>query len=122
MITSLLFGLVGLGYGGQEAAKRVSDQVEKWQPIDGHKYSGPRVSRKEVASAAKNIKQTLENYRNAAEKDWDNHVLYSKVAIILAGTTVTGWISNSIYAWAFGPRPQSNIYKQGVSDAPSTAG
>ena len=71
---------------------------------------------------ASNDEQEVENYRNAAEKDWDNHVLYSKVAIILAGTTVTGWISNSIYAWAFGPRPQSNIYKQGVSDAPSTAG
>tara|TARA_B100000214_G_C23971464_1_gene630376 strand:+ start:2801 stop:3706 length:906 start_codon:yes stop_codon:yes gene_type:complete len=69
-----------------------------------------------------NDEQEVKNYRNAAEKDWENHVLYSKVAIILASTTVTGWLSNSIYAWAFGPRPQANIYKQGIPEAPSPAG
>ena len=67
MITSLLFGLVGLGYGGQEAAKVVSQKVEKLQTIKGDRLSGTYVSEKEVTKAAQEIEQTLENYRNAAK-------------------------------------------------------
>ena len=52
-------------------------------------------------------------YRNAAELDWSNHVLYSKMAIALAGTSLIGWISNTIHAWVFGPRPYTNIYQKG---------
>ena len=52
-------------------------------------------------------------YRNAAEIDWSNHVLYSKMAITLAGTSLIGWISNTIHAWVFGPRPYTNIYQKG---------
>ncbi len=52
-------------------------------------------------------------YRNAAEKDWSNHVLYSKMAISFAGTSLIGWISNTIHAWVFGPRPYTNIYQKG---------
>ena len=52
-------------------------------------------------------------YRNAAELDWSNHVLYSKMAITLAGTSLIGWISNTIHAWVFGPRPYTNIYQKG---------
>jgi len=56
-------------------------------------------------------------YRASAEKDWNDHVLYSKLAITLAGTTFTGWVSNSIHAWVFGPRPYTNIYQKGTSQA-----
>ena len=52
-------------------------------------------------------------YRNAAEISWSNHVLYSKMAIALAGTSLIGWISNTIHAWVFGPRPYTNIYQKG---------
>ena len=52
-------------------------------------------------------------YRNAAEVDWSNHVFYSKMAITLAGTSLIGWISNTIHAWVFGPRPYTNIYQKG---------
>ena len=52
-------------------------------------------------------------YRNAAELDWSNHVLYSKMSIALAGTSLIGWISNTIHAWVFGPRPYTNIYQKG---------
>ena len=61
-------------------------------------------------------------YRNAAEKNWDEHVLYSQLAIALASTTVSGWISNSIHAWIFGPRPYSNIYQKGISNSNSKKG
>ena len=54
-------------------------------------------------------------YRASAEKDWDDHVMYSKLAIVLAGSTITGWISNSVHAWVFGPRPYTNIYQKGLS-------
>ena len=67
MITSLLFGLVGLGYGGQEAAKVVNSQVKKFQPIKGDRLSGTYVSQKEVTTAAQKIEQTLKDYRNAAK-------------------------------------------------------
>ena len=53
-------------------------------------------------------------YRASAEKDWNDHVLYSKLAIALASTTITGWISNSVHAWVFGPRPYTNIYQKGM--------
>ena len=53
-------------------------------------------------------------YRASAEKDWDNHVMYSKLAIALASTTITGWVSNSVHAWVFGPRPYTNIYQKGM--------
>jgi len=55
----------------------------------------------------------VSSYRNAAEIDWSNHVLYSKMAITLAGTSLIGWISNTIHAWVFGPRPYTNIYQKG---------
>ncbi len=61
-------------------------------------------------------------YRSSAEKDWDNHVLYSKIAIVLAGTTFSGWISNSVHAWVFGPRPYTNIYQKGRPTIQSSAG
>jgi len=54
-------------------------------------------------------------YRASAEKDWDDHVIYSKLAIALAGSTITGWVSNSVHAWVFGPRPYTNIYQKGLS-------
>ena len=54
-------------------------------------------------------------YRASAEKDWDDHVMYSKLAIVLAGSTITGWVSNSVHAWVFGPRPYTNIYQKGLS-------
>ena len=54
-------------------------------------------------------------YRASAEKDWDDHVMYSKLAIALAGSTITGWVSNSVHAWVFGPRPYTNIYQKGLS-------
>ena len=57
-------------------------------------------------------------YRASAEKDWDDHVMYSKLAIALAGSTITGWVSNSVHAWVFGPRPYANIYQKGL---PQTA-
>ena len=57
-------------------------------------------------------------YRASAEKDWDDHVMYSKLAIALAGSTITGWVSNSVHAWVFGPRPYTNIYQKGL---PQTA-
>lgn len=53
-------------------------------------------------------------YRASAEKDWNNHVMYSKLAIALASTTITGWVSNSVHAWVFGPRPYTNIYQKGM--------
>ena len=67
MITSLLFGLIGLGYKGQEAAKIVSQKVEKLQPIKANRLSGTFVSGSEVQSAARRIEQTMQNYRNAAK-------------------------------------------------------
>ena len=57
-------------------------------------------------------------YRASAEKDWDDHVMYSKLAIVLASSTITGWVSNSVHAWVFGPRPYTNIYQKGL---PQTA-
>ena len=57
-------------------------------------------------------------YRASAEKDWDDHVMYRKLAIALAGSTITGWVSNSVHAWVFGPRPYTNIYQKGL---PQTA-
>ena len=57
-------------------------------------------------------------FRASAEKDWDDHVMYSKLAIVLAGSTITGWVSNSVHAWVFGPRPYTNIYQKGL---PQTA-
>ena len=59
----------------------------------------------------------VEMYRTSAEKDWNDHVGYSKLAIALAGTTLTGWVSNSIHAWVFGPRPFTNIYQKGISQS-----
>ena len=59
----------------------------------------------------------VEMYRISAEKDWNDHVGYSKLAIALAGTTLTGWVSNSIHAWVFGPRPFTNIYQKGISQS-----
>jgi len=56
----------------------------------------------------------IATYRASAEQDWDDHVLYSRLAIALAGTTLTGWVSNSIHAWIFGPRPHTNIYQKGI--------
>ena len=56
-------------------------------------------------------------YRASAEKDWDDHVMYSKLAIALAGSTITGWVSNSVHAWVFGPRPYTNIYQKGSPQA-----
>ncbi len=56
----------------------------------------------------------IATYRASAEQDWDDHVLYSRLAIALAGTTLTGWVSNSIHAWIFGPRPHTNIYQKGT--------
>ena len=53
-------------------------------------------------------------YRTTAEKDWDDHVMYSKLAIAFAGTTIAGWVSNSVHAWVFGPRPYTNIYQKGM--------
>ena len=53
-------------------------------------------------------------YRASAEKDWNDHVMYSKLAIALASTTITGWVSNSVHAWVFGPRPYTNIYQKGM--------
>lgn len=51
-------------------------------------------------------------HRAAAEKDWGNHIIYSRLAIALASATSTGWVSNSIHAWVFGPRPYTNIYQE----------
>ena len=67
MITSLLVGLVSLGYGGREAARMVSSKIKELQTITGYQYSGKRVSESEVELAGQEIKKTLENYRNAAK-------------------------------------------------------
>ena len=61
-------------------------------------------------------------YRASAEKDWDDHVIYSKLAIALAGSTITGWVSNSVHAWVFGPRPYTNIYQKGLPQTAVTKG
>ena len=61
-------------------------------------------------------------YRASAEKDWDDHVMYSKLAIALAGSTITGWVSNSVHAWVFGPRPYTNIYQKGLPQTAVTKG
>ena len=61
-------------------------------------------------------------YRASAEKDWDDHVIYSKLAIALAGSTITGWVSNSVHAWVFGPRPYTNIYQKGLPQTTVTKG
>ena len=61
-------------------------------------------------------------YRASAEKDWDDHVIYSKLAIALAGSTITGWVSNSVHAWVFGPRPYTNVYQKGLPQTAVTKG
>ena len=61
-------------------------------------------------------------YRASAEKDWDDHLMYSKLAIALAGSTITGWVSNSVHAWVFGPRPYTNIYQKGLPQTAVTKG
>ncbi|MEL1230859.1 MAG: hypothetical protein VXA26_06065 [Candidatus Neomarinimicrobiota bacterium] len=61
-------------------------------------------------------------YRASAEKDWDDHVMYSKLAIALAGSTITGWVSNGVHAWVFGPRPYTNIYQKGLPQTAVTKG
>jgi hypothetical protein len=65
-----------------------------------------------------NDEKEVSDYRASAEKDWDDHVMYSKLATVLAGSTITGWVSNSVHAWVFGPRPYTNIYQKGL---PQTA-
>ena len=64
----------------------------------------------------------VSSYRGAAEKDWDDHVMYSKLAIALGATAVTGWVTNSIHAWVFGPRPYTNIYQKGISGSTIPSG
>ena len=64
----------------------------------------------------------VSSYRGAAEKDWDDHVMYSKLAIALGTTAVTGWVTNSIHAWVFGPRPYTNIYQKGISGSTIPSG
>ena len=54
----------------------------------------------------------VSKYRLEAESDWTNHIKYSRLAIALASATGTGWVSNSIHAWVFGPRPYTNIYQE----------
>ena len=54
----------------------------------------------------------VSKYRSEAENDWVNHRIYSRLAIALASATGTGWVSNSIHAWVFGPRPYTNIYQE----------
>tara|TARA_B100000214_G_scaffold286811_1_gene216441 strand:- start:5168 stop:6001 length:834 start_codon:yes stop_codon:yes gene_type:complete len=71
---------------------------------------------------ASDDEKEIANHRSLAEKDWDDHVFYSRLAIALAGTTVTGWISNSIHAWIFGPRPYTNIYQKGIPKSKSFSG
>lgn len=71
---------------------------------------------------ASDDEKEIANHRFLAEKDWDDHVFYSRLAIALAGTTVTGWISNSIHAWIFGPRPYTNIYQKGIPKSKSFSG
>ena len=64
----------------------------------------------------------VSDYRASAEKDWDDHLMYSKLAIALAGSTITGWVSNSVHAWVFGPRPYTNIYQKGLPQTAVTKG
>ena len=54
----------------------------------------------------------ISKYRSDAESDWTNHITFSRLAIVLASATGTGWVSNSIHAWIFGPRPYTNIYQE----------
>lgn len=61
-------------------------------------------------------------YRSLAETDWDNHIIYSRLAIALASATGTGWVSNSIHAWIFGPRPYTNIYQEWDNSSKSNKG
>ena len=61
-------------------------------------------------------------YRSLAETDWDNHIIYSRLAIALASATGTGWVSNSIHAWIFGPRPYTNIYQEWGNSSKSSKG
>ena len=59
-----------------------------------------------------NDEKEIEDYRAAAENDWNDHKKYSQLAIVYAAATGTGWIANSIHAWIVGPRPYTNIYQQ----------
>ena len=54
----------------------------------------------------------ISKYRSKAESEWTNHIIYSRLAIALASATGTGWVTNSIHAWIFGPRPYTNIYQE----------
>lgn len=54
----------------------------------------------------------VSKYRSKAESEWTKHIIYSRLAIALASATGTGWVSNSIHAWIFGPRPYTNIYQE----------
>tara|TARA_B110000438_G_scaffold26004_1_gene24640 strand:+ start:15270 stop:16148 length:879 start_codon:yes stop_codon:yes gene_type:complete len=54
----------------------------------------------------------VSEYRASAESDWDDHKKYSQLTIALATLTGAGWITNGIYAWATGPRAQTNIYQK----------
>jgi hypothetical protein len=64
----------------------------------------------------------VERFRNQAESDWDEHKMFSELAIAFAGATGTGWVANSIHAWIVGPRSFKNLYQKWDPQLPDTTG
>ena len=59
-----------------------------------------------------NNEKEVANYRGLAEQDWENHKMYSELAIFCVKIIGVGWITNTLHAWIVGPRPSFKIYKK----------
>ncbi len=52
------------------------------------------------------------NYRLSAEKDWNNHKMYSELTILFTKVIGVGWLTNTLHAWIVGPRPRTKINRK----------
>lgn len=124
--------LIAPGWGQAYSNKKVSSGV--WAGVEASLSLALILSYLNYDKSAKSFlnntkmyhttddEKLVSQYRSSAEKDWNDHIIYSRLAIALASATGTGWVSNSIHAWVFGPRPYTNIYQEWETSSKSKKG
>ena len=71
---------------------------------------GLRTYRKKYEESSEQVE--FDNYRNLAEREWENHRMYNSAMIYSGIAAGSLWVVNGIHAYIVGPRPKKDIIQK----------
>ena len=71
---------------------------------------GLQTYRKKYEESSEQVE--FDNYRNLAEREWENHRMYNSAMIYSGIAAGSLWVVNGIHAYIVGPRPKKDIIQK----------